>query len=213
MEEDTVQYAYDKENSNEKLFVIVNEIPYTLTKWFEICGLPVITYPENFPEYVNNSLHPNDKISILPSTKNHVMPMIMFNMKYLSGKNFSPLDVISILIHEVGHVLGENQDSPYEMEREYGADNFAAKIVGKDALIDAIDRELLYLNDSLKIPHRESRIERLLLKKNHLLSSNYLPKGRNERVILEVFPSIRDREIFISKIDEASRKPRTGSSK
>lgn len=107
MKEDIVQYAYNKENNNESLYVIVNGIPYTLTKWFEICGLPVLTYPKGFPEHINNQSKPNDKISILPATKNHAMPMIMFNMQYLEGKNFSPLDVISILVHEVGHVVGE----------------------------------------------------------------------------------------------------------
>lgn len=98
------------------------------------------------------------------------------------------------------------------MEREYGADNFAAKIVGRGALIDVIDKELLYLNNFSQKDNL-LRKERLELKKKHLLLSRNLPSGRNERIILEAFPSIYDRTNFISTIEEASRGSKTGTSK
>lgn len=204
MKEDTVQYSYNEDNNNESLYILVNDIPYLLTKWFCICGVPVLTYPDNFPQKINNSLHRHNTMAVLPSTPNHLSPMILFNFRFLENKNFSPYNVLSIILHEVGHIAGEKQNSIDKMEREFGADEFAAKHIGKDCLLETIEKDMLYLSSIPQDIETKKRMQRLTLKKRYLYSCPNLPSGTNKEILFEVFPNKDDLYNFIKLISKSS---------
>ncbi len=70
--------------------------------------------------------------------QNHSIAIANFNL--LSRYGMNKEEIRAILYHEVGHMISTNQDKLDGIAAEYDADDYAISIVGKGAVLSALEK-------------------------------------------------------------------------